>query len=161
MLFRSLARNHGLKNRDECVFWSKNSRLDALQAAFLRIKLPYLDTWTKTRRTHAAFYQKELSDFVNVPQERPGTFAVYHTFVIQADRRDELQQFLQERDIGTAVHYPIPIHLQEAAKNLGYKRGDFPVTERQATRILSLPLFPSLSMEQRQHVAESIRTFYQ
>jgi dTDP-4-amino-4,6-dideoxygalactose transaminase len=90
------------------------------------------------------------------PHER----AVYHTFVIQAERRDELKQYLADQGIGTAVHYAIPIHLQAAAAGLGYRRGDFPVAERQAARILSLPIYPELRRKDLERVAETIRSFY-
>ena len=154
------ARNHGLINRDECAFFSMNSRLDTLQAAIALVKLQYLTAWTEKRRRNAAYYQENLADVVQVPQDKPHEYAVYHTFVIQCERRDALQQYLKEKGVGTAVHYRVPIHLQEAAKDLGYRHGDFPVTERQAGRILSLPVHPELTEEQRDFVVHSIRDFY-
>ena len=154
------ARNHGLKNRDECEFWSINSRLDALQAAIANVKLKYLDEWIIKRRENAKYYQERLNHVVTVPMDEPEEFAVYHTFVIQCDKRNELQEYLKEKGIGTAIHYPIPIHLQEAAKGLGYKRGDFPEAEKQAGRILSLPVYPELSKEQVEYVAGTIKEFF-
>jgi len=152
-------RNHGLRNRDECDFWSVNSRLDALQAALLRVKLKSLDRWTRRRREHARAYTEALSNVLEIPRELTHEYSVYHTFVVQTDRRDRLQEFLNQRGIGTKVHYPIPIHLQKAAQGLGYRQGDFPKAERQATRILSLPIFPELTDEQRQRVIQGVLEF--
>jgi dTDP-4-amino-4,6-dideoxygalactose transaminase len=154
------ARSHGLRDRDHCDFFSYNSRLDTLQAALLLAKLEYFDEWTATRRETAAFYRLGIGDLVDVPSERPGEHAVYHTFVIETDRRDALKQFLSERGVETRIHYPTPIHMEVAAKPLGYRLGDFPVVERQASRILSLPVYPELSDEQKQTVVSSIRSFF-
>ena len=155
------ARNHGLKNRDECEFWSYNSRLDNLQAALLNVKLKYLEKWTARRREIADIYYNKLKDLqIITPHDKAYEKAVYHTFIIQTDKRDELKTFLAERGIDTKVHYPIPIHLQEAAKYLGYKKGDFPVTEKQAETILSLPVYPELTNEQVNYIAECVIEFY-
>lgn len=154
------ARNHGLRNRDECEFWSPNCRLDTLQAAMLLVKMKYLDQWTAMRRATAAYYRDQLQQVVRVPQDPPYEHAVYHTFVIQADRRDQLQHYLQERGVETKIHYPIPIHLQAAARELGYGPGTFPTTERQASCILSLPIYPDLTEAQKQYVVQGIRGFY-
>jgi dTDP-4-amino-4,6-dideoxygalactose transaminase len=155
-------RNIGLRSRDDCVVWSGNSRLDTMQAAILLVKLRHLEAWTEARRAHAAFYQRALADVpgVVVPRDRPEERAVYHTFVIQADRRDELRAFLAERGIETAVHYPVPIHLHRAAADLGLPSGSFPVAEAQARRIVSLPVYPELTRDQRQAVVAAIRDFY-
>lgn len=156
-------RNLGLRSRDDCARWSGNSRLDNLQAAMLLVKLRYLEEWTAARRQHADFYRRALAgiDSVRVPApEQPGDRAVYHTFVIQAERRDDLKRYLAERGIDTAIHYPVPIHLHAAAADLGYPRGSFPVAERQAERILSLPVYPELTGAQLQAVADAIRAFY-
>ena len=159
-----MLRNVGLRTRDEAAFWGANSRLDTLQAAVLLVKMEYTDRWTERRRANAAFYRRALADLpaerFQVPQERSHERAVYHTFVVKADRRNELQRYLAEHGVGTAVHYPVPIHLQPAAVGLGHKRGDFPVAERQAESILSLPVYWSMSEEQLQHVADTIRAFY-
>jgi len=154
------ARNHGLCNRNESEFWSINSRLDVMQAAMLQIKLKYLSAWTEARRANAAFYLEHLANVVEMPQEQPYEYSVYQTFIIQAKRRDELQHYLMERGVETKVHYHIPIHLQKAARFLGYKAGDFPVAERQALHILSLPIYPELTKEQREHVVYTIQEFY-
>ena len=153
-------RNHGLKNRDECTFFAFNSRLDELQAAILNMKMKYLDKWTKRKCEIANFYQEGLSDIVKVPFDKPNEEAVYHTFIIKADKRDQLQKFLLKKGIETKIHYPIPLHLQEASKYLNYKKGDFPKTEEQAKKILSLPIYPELKEEQLELVVREIRNFY-
>ncbi|HLH87338.1 MAG TPA: DegT/DnrJ/EryC1/StrS family aminotransferase [Xanthobacteraceae bacterium] len=155
-----LLRNHGLIDRNSVAEFGLVSRMDALQAAVLEFRLDRLDDIIRRRRANAARY-RELLDFrrVFVPADRQIEFNSYHLFVIQTDRRDSLQQHLAQKGIGTAVHYPIPIHLQPAAASLGYGRGDFPVTERQAERILSLPVNQSLDGEQITTVAEEINRF--
>ncbi|MBI4604725.1 MAG: DegT/DnrJ/EryC1/StrS family aminotransferase [Planctomycetes bacterium] len=155
-------RNLGLPARDDCVEWSGNSRLDSLQAAILLVKLQHLERWTERRRENAAAYRRELGgvDGVRVPGERPHERAVYHTFVIRARRRDDLKRRLAEEGIETAVHYPVPIHLQTAARGLGYGPGSFPAAERQAREILSLPVYPELEPAELERAARSIRRFY-
>lgn len=157
-----LLRNLGLQSRENCTDWSSNSRLDTVQAAMLLVKLKHLDAWTAARRKNAAFYQEALAGIPGLVAPRDQSFekAVYHTFIVQADRRDALKAFLAERGIDTAIHYPRPIHLQDAAKPLGKPPGSFPVAERQAGRILSLPVYPELSRSQLDWVAASIREFY-
>ena len=155
-----MLRNHGMRNRDEIDFWGYNSRLDTIQAAVLLPRLRKLPEVIEKRRALAKRYVAGLSEIVECPIERDDEFHTYHVFVIQCDRRSELQAFLQERGIETKIHYPIPIHLQKAAESLGYKRGDLPVTERQMSRILSLPINQYLSLEQVDSVVESIREFY-
>jgi len=159
--FRTL-RNIGLKERDDCVAWSINSRLDTMQAALLLAKLKYTDEWTEKRRANALFYQERLADLPNVqtPVDQSYEKAVYHTFVVQADHRNELKTYLSDEGIGTAIHYPTPIHLHKAAADMGLGEGSFPVTERQAKRILSLPVYPELEQSELEHVANSVRSFY-
>ncbi|MBI2271671.1 MAG: DegT/DnrJ/EryC1/StrS family aminotransferase [Bacteroidetes bacterium] len=155
------ARNHGLKSRDECELWSYNSRLDNLQAAILNVKLNVLDKWTERRREIASIYQQKFKGLdIVVPCDKSYEKAVYHTFIIQTSYRNELQKFLLENEIETKVHYPIPIYLQEAAKSLGYKKGDFPVTDHQVETILSLPVFAELTNEQVNYVCNKIIEFY-
>ena len=153
-------RNHGLKNRDECDFWGYNSRLDSIQAAIGNIKLEYLGDWNKRHREIAVMYRKNLSGVVTVPVDKEFEEPVYHNFIIQGDKRDELQKYLLERGIETKIHYPIPIHLQEAASSLGYKERDFLVCEAQAKRILSLPIYPELTDGQVNMVIKAIKSFY-
>lgn len=154
------ARNHGLKNRDECEFWSYNSRLDALQAAILNVKLTKLKEWNDKRKAIAERYNREFKDLNFIlPVEAPNTVSVYHTYIIQTAHRDALKNYLAEKGIDTKIHYPVPIHLQEAAASLGYKKGDFPVTERQAETILSLPVYPELSEEQLTYICNTVKAF--
>lgn len=153
-------RNHGLKNRDEAEFWGYNSRLDTIQAALLNVKWDYFEQWAEGRRDNAAFYQEQLGGVVEVPVDQPHEYAVYHTFVIQCDRRDELQSYLKDQGVDTKIHYPVSIHLQEAAAYLGNPSGSFPVAERQAARILTLPVYPELTDTQKSLVVEKVRTFY-
>lgn len=154
------ARNHGLRNRDECDFWSYNSRLDTIQAAMLLVKMDCLGEWTEKRRSNAAYYQKHLGNVVKCPVDQPNEYSVYHTFIIQAQYRDQLLTYLESKGIGSKVHYPIPIHLQKAAAYLGYGKGSFPIAEAQAGTILSLPIYPELSEEQLSYVVSSIQEFY-
>ena len=149
-----IMRNIGLRTRDDCVMWSHNSRLDTLQAAILLVKLRYLQEWTQ---------QRQLAGIPQIimPWEREWEKCVYHTFVIQAERRDQLRQFLSDRGIGTAIHYPVPIHLSTAGKELSYPAGSFPVAEMQASRILSLPIYPGLTVQELEQVCENIKLFYQ
>ena len=157
-----ILRNIGLQTRDDCVVWSGNSRLDTMQAAILLVKLKYVSDWTEKRRANAAYYREALggASSIQVPIDRSYEKAVYHTFVIQADRRDELKQYLAECAVDTAIHYPIPIHLHKAAKHLSYRKGSFPVAERQAERILSLPVYPELTSDQLNYIAKTVRKFY-
>jgi dTDP-4-amino-4,6-dideoxygalactose transaminase len=160
-LYRALLelRNIGLKNRNESDRWGFNSRLDTLQAAILNVKFSYLDSWNHTRRQNALYYAQQLKDIVAVPQDGEKEFSVYHTFVIQADLRDELQNFLEKNGVGCKIHYPIPIHLQKAAKGL-YQKGDFPVTEAAAQKILSLPVYQGLTTSELEHVVSQVRSFF-
>jgi len=153
-------RNHGLINRDECEVWGFNSRLDTIQAAFGLIKLKHIDDWNKRCRHIANLYRKHLSDLVITPQDRDNEEPVYHNFVIRTEFRDELMLFLSEKGIGTRIHYPIPIHLQQAAKDLGYALGDFPTTENYMHSMMSLPIFPELTDSEIQYVIETIQLFF-
>ncbi len=153
-------RNHGLRDRDAVERWGGNDRLDTIQAAILGVKLRHLEAWTAAKRQIAARYREALRGVVRVPEEAPGEECVYATFIVRADRRDDLQRHLAARGIDTKVHYPTPLHLQEAARDLGYVKGDFPVTERLATEILSLPIYPGLSDAQQKTVIVGIRSFY-
>lgn len=155
-----LLRNHGLRDRDHCVTWSINSRLDTLQAAIATYKLAHLDDWTRQFRAIAAAYREGLRDCVQVPVDRDGEVAVYHNFVVQADHRDELMTHLAARGIETKIHYPVLLHLQEAARGLGYKPGDFPVAERIARRMMSLPIYPELTPGEIDAVIDGVRSFY-
>lgn len=154
------ARNHGLVGRDIVARFAQVSRMDSLQAAILSFRLGRLDDTIRRRRANAALYRARLdAERVFVPAERERAFDTYHTFVIQVDRRDELRAFLAAHGVGTAIHYPVPIHLQPAAAGLGYRAGDFPVAERQAGRILTLPINQTLSADDLGYVAERVNAF--
>ena len=153
-------RNHGLKNRDECEFWGINSRLDSIQAGIAKIKLRYLDDWNGRFRQIAHMYTEGLDDYVKVPKTRNYEEPTYHRYMIRYSDRDDLQRFLDDNGIETKVNYPIPLHLQPAAINLGYKKGDFPVTEKMAETILSLPIYPELYDDQVYYVIDKIRQFF-
>ena len=153
-------RNIGLKNRDEADIWGYNSRLDTVQAAVLLVKFKYLDAWTEERRKKARYYLEHLRGIVVLPVERKYEKCVYHTFVIQAEQRDKLQSYLEQQGIGTRIHYPIPLHLQKACRPFKFKKGDFPVCEKQAEMILSLPMYHGLTEEQQALIVKKIRNFY-
>lgn len=154
------SRNHGLKNRNECDFWSLNCRLDEIQAALLLVQLPLLDQWTGERRERAMRFNNLLKPFVETPEEGEGEFCVWQTYVVKAERRDELLQFLQTRGVQANIHYPVPLHLQKPALDYGYQSNDFPVTMSLANRILSLPLYPEMTDEQQDYVVDLFRKFY-
>lgn len=157
-----LLRNHGLVDRNTVDQFGFVSRMDTLQAAILNYRLRRLDEVTTRRRANAARYFDLLDrDRVFVPSERNVEYNTYHTFVIQTDRRDELQAHLAALGIGTAIHYPVPIHLQPAAAAFGYQRGDFPVAERQSGRILTLPVNQSLGAAEIEIVASAVNRFVQ
>jgi dTDP-4-amino-4,6-dideoxygalactose transaminase len=163
-------RNHGSSRRylHEELGW--NCRLDAMQAAVLRVKLPHVETWNRKRREHAALYDRLLTQSalisatedspVRVLTRSPHAHHVYHQYVIRARRRDELRQFLTDRKIGTEIYYPIPLHLQPVFAYLGYREGDLPESERAAREVLALPMFPELTESEQQWVVESIAEFY-
>ena len=154
------ARNHGLRNRQDCDFWSTNSRLDEIQAAMLLVQLKALDGQTAKRRELAFRYNKLLKGVVGVPEEAKGEFHVYQTYMVRAERRDELRDYLNQNGVQVSVHYPTPILSQPAAKNLAYRATDFPVTMDIVSKILSLPLFPSMTQKQQDTVVELIKDFY-
>lgn len=155
-------RNYGSKVKYYHAMLGENSRLDTLQAAVLKIKLTRLDGWNAGRRRVAAWYDQFLAGVPGVvtPYVAPGVEPVYHLYVIRAPRRDELMNHLKEQGVGTIIHYPVPIHLQEAYRDAGWKPGDFPITEKYAGEILSLPMFPNLTVEQVRYVADCIRRFF-
>src|SRR5262245_20481323 len=154
-------RAHGLADRQTVEEWGVVSRMDTLQAAVLNYRLDKLPEVIAKRRANAALYQGLLRhDRIYVPPCRNEEFNTFHTFVIQVDRRDELQAHLKDRGIKTAIHYPVPIHLQPAARGWGHKPGDFPVTERQAGRILTLPVNQYMSEADVRTVATEVLAFF-
>jgi dTDP-4-amino-4,6-dideoxygalactose transaminase len=155
-------REHGQSRKYYHEQEGYNGRLHAIQAAFLRVKLPHLAAWNDGRRRAATLYREALTDIADIrlPVEAPNTTHVYHLFVIRAERRDELQAHLTSSGIGTGLHYPLPLHLQTAYAHLGLGRGAFPVTEAASAHVLSLPMFPELTAVQIARVADAIREFY-
>ena len=163
-------RNHGMPRRylHEEMGW--NSRLDAIQAAVLRVKLPYVEKWNRQRRERAATYDRLLTQSglisatadspLRVLSTTPHAGHIYHQYVIRAQRRDDLRKFLTERKIGTEIYYPIPLHLQPAFAYLGYREGDLPESELAAREVLALPMFPELTEDEQQWVVESVAEFY-
>ena len=137
-----------------------NSRLDTLQAAVLLAKLPHLKEWTDARRDHAAHYNELLKNLpVKCPTEAQNVKAVYHLYVIQVDNRDACLDYLKGKGVMAQIHYPVPLHLQPCYRDLGYKKGDFPVAETACEHIISLPMYPELTNEQIVTVAESLGDF--
>ncbi|MFC1768262.1 DegT/DnrJ/EryC1/StrS family aminotransferase [Nanoarchaeota archaeon] len=155
-------RNHGLVNRDECEFWGINCRLDSLQAVVGNHLMKDTDFITNERIKNAQFYDSELSTIpqITIPMRRLNVRHVFHTYVVKAERRDELLNFLIENGVEAKVHYPIPMHLQMAAKDLGYKKGDFPVAEAQSESIITLPHHQHLTAEEKEYVVTKIKEFY-
>ncbi len=157
-----LIHDHGSKVKYHHETIGHNYRLEGIQAAVLNVKMKYIEMWTEKRRVNAGIYNKLLEGTkeVQTPNEMKWAKHVYHLYVIKAKKRDELRNFLKEKGIETGLHYPIPLHLQKAFKDLGYKEGDFPVAEKYAKSILSLPIYPELTEEQIVYVTNSIKQFY-
>jgi dTDP-4-amino-4,6-dideoxygalactose transaminase len=176
-------RNHGSPRRYVHQELGWNSRLDAIQAAILRVKLKYVEGWNEARRQRAATYDRlfreaglaSLESAINnqrstinvpgdspihLPYSAPRAHHVFHQYVVRAYRRDELREFLTARKIGTEIYYPIPLHLQTCFVYLGYREGDFPEAERAAKEVLALPMFPELTEEEQSWVVKSIADFY-
>ena len=156
-----MIRDHGQNKKYYHLVEGYNGRLDTLQAGILQVKLPYLESWNEQRRRASEVYNQGLrsSAAMNTPHEPSWSRAVYHLYVIRAQERDELQKHLTDGNIATGLHYPIPLHLQKAYQHLGYKQGDFPVTEQVASQILSLPMFPQLRHDQQTEVATRVKEF--
>jgi dTDP-4-amino-4,6-dideoxygalactose transaminase len=155
-------RTHGSQKTYYHELVGYNSRLDALQAAVLLAKLPHLAAWSAARRANAAFYDAALADVAEVvtPRIDPANESIYNQYTLRCERRDALQAFLKERGIGTAIYYPLPLHLQPCFAYLGYREGQCPVAERAAREVLSIPVFPELTAPQRDAVVAAIRAFY-
>jgi dTDP-4-amino-4,6-dideoxygalactose transaminase len=145
-----------------------NSRLDSLQAAILRVKLPYVNQWAQARRDNAKRYRTlfeesglAISENVRLPQENEDAVHVYNQFVIRARDRDKLRSYLAEKGIGTEVYYPLPLHLQPCFKDLGYEAGDFPESVRAAQEALAIPIYPELGEAAQRRVVDMIALFYE
>jgi len=158
-----LFRNHGLATRDEISFWGHNSRLDSLQAVVANRLVDDVHSITDARIANAKHFDDGLADlgeYIVIPERKANVKQVYHTYVIQASDRDGLLGYLEEQGVEAKVHYPIPLHLQEAAKPLGYKEGDFPVCEKHCRTIITLPVHQYLSSDQLDYTIGHIRKFY-
>ena len=163
-----LLRVHGAKPRYYHHIIGCNSRLDELQAAILRVKLPYLEMWNELRQNVARLYNMFLEGFnklghevIKLPIEPAYAYHVYHQFTVRFSRRDELRAFLKEKGIGTSVYYPLPLHVQQAFTHLGYRQGDFPETEAACREVLSLPMFPELTEEEIRYIADQLLKFFE
>jgi len=167
-----MLRNHGMHPKYYHKFVGGNFRLDALQAAVLNVKLKYLDGWSQGRRTNAAYYNRKFVQsglvdrgLVRTPKavhEKSGdkNHHIYNQYTLRVKDRDKLQAFLRENQIGSEIYYPVPLHLQECFMDLGYKEGDFPVSEEAARTVLSLPIYPELTDAQKDYVVEKMVEFY-
>jgi len=156
-----MIRDHGQSRKYFHDMEGYNGRLDSIQAGVLRIKLKRLREWNEARRAHAKYYDKLLSKIpgITLTTEAPEAVSVYHLYVIQAEDRDGLQKFLSAKGISTGLHYPMPLHLQKAYAHMGLAGGSFPVAEKVAGRLLSLPMYPELTNEQIEYVVDAIREF--
>ena len=154
-----MLRDHGQAEKYHHEIEGYNGRLDAIQAGILRLKLGHLAEWNKQRREKAEAYQELLCsvDGLILPFEPSGTRAVYHLYVIRVQDRQELQDQLKKAGVGTGIHYPVPLHSQKAYRALRYSQGEFPVTERIATEILSLPMYPQLERVDQETIARSVK----
>ncbi|MEO0185272.1 MAG: DegT/DnrJ/EryC1/StrS family aminotransferase [candidate division WOR-3 bacterium] len=151
--------DHGQKERYTHEFEGWNFKMDGFQASILNVKLNYLDDWNEDRRQNAYYYNELLSGIENLktPKEMDYAKHIYHLYVVRVPEREKFQNFLKESHIGTSIHYPIPLHLQKAYKHLGYKEGDFPVSEECAKEIVSLPMFPELTKQEIEYTCARIR----
>ena len=157
-----MLRDHGQEKKYYHLVEGYNGRLDAMQAGFLSVKLPHLDEWNRQRRAAAKRYDEcfaAATDRIGLVRELLTAESACHLYVISVADRDGLREHLASMGIGTGIHYPVPLHLQEAYRNLGYRRGDLPVTERLASSIVSLPMFPQLQAEQQQRVVKAVLDF--
>lgn len=158
-----LLRNHGLADRNTCRSFGYNSRLSTVQAAVALAVLKDLENITQERIERAKFYDKYLADIpeITIPQRAPNKSQVFHLYIIIARRRDELLEWLSRQGVDAKIHYPIPLHLQPASRYLGYGRDDFPICEKQAESIMSLPAHQYLTEDEQVYVIDKIREFYQ
>lgn len=155
-----LIRVHGAPKKYYHTLIGQNSRLDTLQAAFLGIKLKHLDTHNQLRMQNAETYSKELKNVVMTPTVHPDCNHIYHQYTIRTPKRDELKAFLNEAEIGVGIHYPTPLHLQPVLSHLGLSEGSYPEAESAAREVMSLPVYPELTAEQRSYVIEKIKEFF-
>ena len=157
-----MLRDHGQAKKYYHDMEGYNGRLDSIQAGILQVKLRHLAEWNERRRQCASRYREllgEAAEGINLPFEPSWSKSVFHLYVVQVQNREQLQKHLSDAGIGTGIHYPIPLHLQNAYKHLGYHEGDFPVCEEAAPRILSLPMFPGLTREQQERISRQVLDF--
>ena len=166
-----MLRVHGAEPKYYHKIVGGNFRLDALQAAILNVKLKYLDEWSRKRRENAEYYNKRFEElsliekgYIKVPipiyKGKCNNYHIFNQYTIQAKERDKLREFLKENGIGTEIYYPVPLHLQECFKSLGYRKGDLPISEEASETVLSLPIYPELTNEQKKYVIQKIEDFY-
>ncbi len=159
-----LLKNHGSSPKEKYLnlILGTNTRLDAIQAAILRVKIKYLSRWSKERLGRAKYYNKNLRNVGDIvtPQIGSGKTHIFHQYTIRTKSRDELRKYLSENGIPTMIYYPIPLHLQPAFKYLGHKKGDFPESEKAADEVLSLPIYPEISKKEQDFIIEKIRRFF-
>jgi dTDP-4-amino-4,6-dideoxygalactose transaminase len=160
-----LLRVHGSRSEYHHHLIGMNSRLDALQAAILQVKFQYLAQWTAKRQANAAYYQqlfheRGLDNRLTLPIVQSGNSHVYNQYTIRTPERDELSAYLTRHGIGNRIYYPVPLHLQECYQALGYKKGDFPVSEQLSREVLSLPIYPELTTDQLHYVVDTIQAFF-
>ena len=155
-------RVHGSNSKYYHAMVGINSRLDALQAVVLRIKLKYLDNWTRKRRENARFYNqalKNIGDLILPCPDRENNH-IYNQYILRTQERDGLRRYLTEKKIGTAIYYPLPLHLQGCFKDLGYREGSFPEAEQAARETLALPIYPELTLEQKEYIVSTIKEYF-
>ncbi len=162
VVIRSIA-NHGMKRKYQYERIGVNSRLDSIQAAVLSVKLKYFEKHIRARQEAAKWYDEHLNDIeeIQLPQRVNYSTHTFHQYTIQTDKRNELKQFLKEREIPSMVYYPGVIHLQEGYRFLGYQKGDFPVSEKLTETVLSLPMHTELTTEQLEFITDSVKEFFE
>jgi dTDP-4-amino-4,6-dideoxygalactose transaminase len=155
-------RAHGAKKKYYHNLLGVNSRLDTIQASILKIKLKYLNKWTEEKRRKAKIYNRALNSIpqIKIPSCQTDNYHVYHQYTIRANHRNKLQKYLKTKNIPTAIHYPTPLHLQPVFRYLGYKRGSLPESEKAAREVLSLPIFPELTLKEQEFIITQIKNFY-
>ena len=151
-------RNHGGAIRYYHDELGVNSRLDEIQAAILRVKMPYINEWNEARRANARRYNEMFAKYPEIltPKEIDNSYCVYHQYTIRIENRDEVHKLLQENGVGAMIYYPVPLHLQKLHKSLGYKEGDLPMTEKDTKLVMSLPMFPEITEEEQQTVVNTV-----
>ena len=155
-----IMRNHGSEPKYYHKYVGANFRLDPIQAAALLVKLPHLEDWSEARRRNAAYYNEKFAGTaVKPPDINPDCVSIYNQYVIRVPRRDEVVAHLKKNDIGCEIYYPLPIHLQECFRYLGYKEGDFPEAEKAAKEVMAIPIYPELTDEIKDYVAKTILSF--